>query len=865
MFGTPQTSTTSPFNSPSTSQTTFGFGTPANRMQSTFGQPAAFTANRTAPATGFGVGATTSTGLFGSQTSTTPFFGSPSTTQQTTPFGATSTAASPFGGGAATTSLFGGTNTAQTSTQSLFGQNTFSATTPFSGATATNTMQAPGTTIKFNPLIGSDTMLKNNINTTISTRHQCITAMKEYETKSMEELRWEDYQANRKGPQAQGAMFGQTATTESLFGATQQQQQQQQQQSATTAPFSSGTNSIFGKPTFGTSTSLFNAPTFGTQQAKPAFGTAPTTTTFSFGPVNQQPATVTSGGSLFNPTPSFTPSTNFFQPPATNTQTKSLFGTSTTTATPSLFGAQATTTTPSLFGANVSTTAAKPGFGLPTTGTNTFGTTAPFGQNTFMFNSNPATTTASLFSSNLSTTVSTANTNAMNKPANLFNFSSNPITTPTFNPTNPTMTNFNTGNVFNSGTNFFGTSGTTGSLFSNPLQPGQTQVPPMSLQQSLTQNMPTSELLLSRLQHMPYGDSPISQNLLNAAHSQPVKFSTDSKTLYQYKVSLRTTSAPKLPRNVSASQVNSSFLFDDLEDEKSEEEPKSALDLFAPRRNIKRLVLKPKDSSLNASITDSPTLSFAQRPISSASKENVAENTVSELFSINQNNATNASNTTTTITASNTNNNSNHGTPRNSVTFGETSIMGDNLNNSSLLGVGDSNDESSLICPSTPPPPLKCGLKLTKLDYYTKPAYKDLDKYYNSSNDTCPVPSFIIGREGYGEIYWEDPLDVKGLNLDEIVHIRRKEVIVYPDDDCKPEIGEGLNRPAQITLHQVWPVDKTTHEIIKDIDRLRTMKYTEKIEAATNKLGATFKEYRPETGSWVFCVKHFSSYELVNE
>ena len=53
-----------------------------------------------------------------------------------------------------------------------------------------------------------DTMrTKNNTFQTINTKLQCIAAMKEYLNKSMEELRMEDYQSNRKFPAA-GSLFG---------------------------------------------------------------------------------------------------------------------------------------------------------------------------------------------------------------------------------------------------------------------------------------------------------------------------------------------------------------------------------------------------------------------------------------------------------------------------------------------------------------------------------------------------------------------------------------------------------------------------------------------------------------------------------
>lgn len=47
-------------------------------------------------------------------------------------------------------------------------------------------------------MTGTDTMVRNGVNQTINTRHQSITVMKEYENKIFEELRFEDYSANRK-------------------------------------------------------------------------------------------------------------------------------------------------------------------------------------------------------------------------------------------------------------------------------------------------------------------------------------------------------------------------------------------------------------------------------------------------------------------------------------------------------------------------------------------------------------------------------------------------------------------------------------------------------------------------------------------
>ena len=45
---------------------------------------------------------------------------------------------------------------------------------------------ASGTVLKYDAPQGQDTMVKNGVTTNIQTKHQCITAMKQYETKSLE-------------------------------------------------------------------------------------------------------------------------------------------------------------------------------------------------------------------------------------------------------------------------------------------------------------------------------------------------------------------------------------------------------------------------------------------------------------------------------------------------------------------------------------------------------------------------------------------------------------------------------------------------------------------------------------------------------
>lgn len=65
------------------------------------------------------------------------------------------------------------------------------------------------------------------------------------------------------------------------------------------------------------------------------------------------------------------------------------------------------------------------------------------------------------------------------------------------------------------------------------------------------------------------------------------------------------------------------------------------------------------------------------------------------------------------------------------------------------------------------------GIILTKVGYYTIPSMDDLAKITNEKGE-CIVSDFTIGRKGYGSIYFEGDVNLTNLNLDDIVHIRRK-------------------------------------------------------------------------------------------
>ncbi|KAF8794857.1 Nuclear pore complex protein Nup98-Nup96 like protein [Argiope bruennichi] len=881
----------------------FGSATPASGT-GLFGQPSTAFGTPAATSTGgFGFGATSNTGgLFGSAT--------PSTQSSGGLFGNTSTSA--FGTPRPT---FGGFGSSTTGT-GLFGQNTSTGTGLF-GSTGGFSATAPtGTTIKFNPPTGTDTMMKGGVSTSIGTRHQCITCMKEYENKSLEELRVEDYAANRKGSSTTGVMG---------FGAPAQQ------------------TSIFGTPA--ASTSAFS---FGGTQSKPLFGTTGTTNTFGSGGLFGQPAQTQNTGLFGKPAGFGTPATsaapvfNFGGTSGTslfgqNNQQKPLFGQ--TTGSTGLFGNTATTQSTGFgsgasFGGFGATNQQSTGlFGAKPTG---FGTTNTTTTNTFSFGNTNNMSGGGLFGQKPAAPTFGTGTGFGTQSTGFGSFGTTPSTgTSLFGQNKPATTGFgNSGNMFggglgtgfgnssfsmglgtNTGTGLFGTStankapgfnfgnaGSTGFNFGAANQNtssfnfGQPSTMPSSDSNNAAALQQAQQQILAMTVN-PFGDSPLFRNPMKDSSKEtevlkPTNPSAQKALLNdnQYKVALLPTAKIK-PKPWSPVPTGKVLLFDGLEDE----EP-SLGTAFLPKKSVKKLVLKNlsnNQSSLILTSNISPSQSTRidvsislKNPDNQQNKNSSESSPQTTPLTID---ITNSNSEARTINVRQTSGSPAHESLSDPIVSKNLRVSFNNSMNDSIAAlhtnkpslpnktynvwsenehekdhdssretIGPPNEETTSSLQNSGHP---TGIILSDTSYFTIPSLDSMIPMV-TSDKKCPVKDFTVGRQGYGKVTFPGVTDVYGLNLDEIIIFGNKEINVYPDDEKKPPVGQGLNRKAKVILENVWPMDKTNHTLIKDPERITKMGYKEKIERCTTQLGATFIDYTPETGSWIFEVDHFSKYGL---
>jgi len=130
------------------------------------------------------------------------------------------------------------------------------------------------------------------------------------------------------------------------------------------------------------------------------------------------------------------------------------------------------------------------------------------------------------------------------------------------------------------------------------------------------------------------------------------------------------------------------------------------------------------------------------------------------------------------------------------------------------------------------------------------------DVYSMSVAELRRVRDLTVRKPNVGEVTFPGELDLVRdrrvlEELPTIVRLEPGEVVLYPDPSTKPREGEGLNRPATITLFQCKPPSGCF------MDADSKARYRERIARMTEAKGANFVDYDCDRGIWRFRVDHF--------
>ncbi|VDL69526.1 unnamed protein product [Nippostrongylus brasiliensis] len=742
-------------------------------------------------------------------------------------------------------------------------------------------------------------MMKNGSQTTIQTKHMCITAMKAYEGKSIEELRIDDYIANRKTPSATGGLFGSSTTTNtagSIFGSTPAKPSLFGSSTTTTSPFGAtqGT-SLFGQNNNNaTAIRMVYYRAFGTTQPQQqtgslfggsSFGTTTTTTSaFSFGSTTN------------------TTSSPFGQ---TATSTTGLFGSNTATNTGSLFGKPAGTGTFSFGGSSNAT------FGQAATGGGLFGSTQKPGG---LFGSTTGTTGGSVFGSQ-----------PAQQSTGLFGSTQ---------PAQPSLFGSNLANQQPQQNTTFGAAA-----------PTTINVPaaaPIVLGSDVNQAQIQMALLDAQIAACPYGDSPMLKMTTAKDTDEtpnPISMQRQLKFLAAKSAKSSPLSGSSADGNTSSASLNGSLLSSKTsflpvvppkvaDTVKSPPRVRSAAipgrDLnytskVAPPslgKGIRTKALNSSNSMSNRSLDGSlinktvdaaieMSLANGANVPSSGRRRNLKHLDLSFVMQVIGSNSGSGSGEGSEardpdeLPPVDTGSSINNGIYSPEIDPREVAIQrGENCRNGDMprLQLDGSACEESMVASSQSPgaqtvtatsaPSEATAAKvqvvttksspqpivsLSSPDYFTEPTLNAMREMVVDGK-VILNNGLTIGRATYGSVFWPGKIELENVALDEVadfynllVVFRHKEVTVYPDESKKPPLGQGLNRPAEVTLERVWYIDRTTKEEIRDPLKLIDIGWRDRLEKVTARMGATFKDYRPSTGSWVFRVEHFSKYGLPDD
>jgi hypothetical protein len=134
--------------------------------------------------------------------------------------------------------------------------------------------------------------------------------------------------------------------------------------------------------------------------------------------------------------------------------------------------------------------------------------------------------------------------------------------------------------------------------------------------------------------------------------------------------------------------------------------------------------------------------------------------------------------------------------------------------------------------------------QLTKHTLKTTPNFVEICRM--TTNELSKVRNFSIFND-YGSISWEKEVDLRNLNLDEIIEISHMFISVYQGKVIVPELGQGLNHKALLKLKNMRPDSEENYE-----------EYLESLKQWVLKLKGKEFKYNKQSGELEFIVTDFS-------
>ncbi|ORX64064.1 hypothetical protein BCR32DRAFT_298227 [Anaeromyces robustus] len=156
-------------------------------------------------------------------------------------------------------------------------------------------------------------------------------------------------------------------------------------------------------------------------------------------------------------------------------------------------------------------------------------------------------------------------------------------------------------------------------------------------------------------------------------------------------------------------------------------------------------------------------------------------------------------------------------------------------------------------------------------DYIVSPSLSEMNRM--SNEELKHVKNLIVTYPGIGSVHFLEPVDLISASpthdrngivkiFGNVIIIEPKVCTVYPGEENKPPVGQGLNVPAHIELLKCWTMDKTTQKPIVDVEHPRFKRHMKKLKTMPD---TEFISFDIETGCWSFNVEHFSRYGLFND